>query len=247
MHLHMKSLLTGLIFSLVLLTFSSCGLTLPIPGGPGAGPAGPVPLSDTEILQGLREAIQVGAKNAAGLAHKQDGYFKNAKLFIPFPAEAQNVADKVRQLGFGSLVDNFVVTLNRGAEEAAGKAAPIFANAVTQMKWDDVRAILKGNETAATDYFRRTTRKPLYDAFYPVIKKSLDNVEATKYWGDITSTYNKIPLVKPVNTDLTAYATDRALDGLFILLADEEAKIRKDPVSRVTDILKRVFGYTGVI
>lgn len=232
---------------LVSLILSSCGLTLPIPGTPGGGPAGPVPLTDAEILAGLRDAIQVGAQKAAGTANKTDGYFKNPKLFIPFPAEAQNVADKVRQLGFNSLVDNFILTLNRGAEDAAGKAAPIFADAVKKMSWEDVRGILKGNDNAATEFFRNKTRKPLYDAFYPVIKNSLDQVEATRYWTDITSTYNKIPLVKPVNTDLTAYATNKALDGLFLLLADEEAKIRKDPVNRVTDILKRVFGYTGPI
>lgn len=235
------------IFILIALFLGSCGLTLPIPGGTGGGPVGPVPLTDAEILAGLRDAIQVGAQSAAKAANKQDAYFKNPKLFIPFPAEAQNVADKVRQLGFNSLVDNFVLTLNRGAEDAAGKAAPIFVDAVKKMGWEDVRGILKGNDNAATEFFKKHTRKPLYDAFYPVIKNSLDQVQATKYWTDITGTYNKIPLVKPVNTDLTAYATNKALDGLFLLLADEEAKIRKDPVNRITEILKRVFGYTGPI
>jgi hypothetical protein len=224
--------------------FNSCGLTIPIPGGPTTGNT-PAPLTDAEILAGLREAIEVGSRKASQSANRTDGYFKNPRLFIPFPSEAQNVADKVRQLGFNKLVDDFVLTLNRGAEDAASKAAPIFADAVKKMAWEDVNGILKGNETAATDYFRKHTRKPLYDAFYPVIKNSLDQVQATKHWTDITATYNKIPLVKPVNTDLTAYATNRALDGLFILLAEEEGKIRKDPVSRITDILKRVFGYTG--
>jgi hypothetical protein len=230
-----------------LLWLSSCGLSLPVPGGQLPGGNGPVPLSDTEILQGLRDAIQVGATSAANLANKQDAYLKNQKLFIPFPSEAQNVADKVRQLGFGKLVDDFVVTLNRGAEQAAGKAAPIFIDAVKKMKWDDVRGILKGSDNAATQYFQRTTRQPLYNAFYPVIQNSLNQVEATKYWNDITSTYNKIPFVQPVQTDLAKYATDKALDGLFVLLTEEEMKIRKDPAQRVTDILKRVFGYTGPI
>jgi hypothetical protein len=234
------------ILLLLAIFLSSCGLTLPVPGGTG-GNGGPLPLTDAEILAGLKDAIEVGAKKAAQTANRTDGYFKNPKLFIPFPAEAQNVADKVRQLGLNQLVDDFVMTLNRGAEDAAGKAAPIFADAVKKMGWEDVRGILNGNETAATDYFQKHTRKPLYDAFYPVIKNSLDQVNATKYWTDITGTYNKIPLVKPVNTDLTAYATNKALDGLFVLLAEEEGKIRKDPVNRVTEILKRVFGYTGPI
>lgn len=236
-----------LILLLIAVMVGSCGLTLPIPTGTGGGNTGPLPLTDAEILAGLRDAIQVGAQSAAKAANKTDAYYRNPKLYIPFPAEAQNVADKVRQLGFNSLVDNFVMTLNRGAEDAAGKAAPIFIDAVKKMGWNDVRAILKGNDNAATEFFKTHTRKPLYDAFYPVIKNSLDQVEATRYWTDITGTYNKIPLVKPVNTDLTAYATNKALDGLFILLADEEAKIRKDPVNRITDILKRVFGYTGQI
>jgi len=222
-----------------------CGVSLPFPGGTGSG--GTLPLSEAEIIQGLRESIQVGAKNASVLANKQDAYFKNPRLFIPFPPEAQNAADKIRQLGLGELVDNFVLTLNRAGEQAAGKAAPIFADAVKKMSWEDARGILKGSDNAATEYFRRTTRSPLYDAFYPVVQNALKDVEATKYWGDITGTYNKIPFVQPVQTDLAHYATDKALDGLFVLLQDEEAKIRKNPADRITEILKRVFGYEGVI
>jgi hypothetical protein len=140
-------------------------------------------------------------------------------------------------------VDKFVMTLNRGAEDAAKEAKPIFVNAIKQMTIQDAWGILKGEEDAATEYLRRTTSAQLREKFAPVIANSLNKVNATKYYGDIINTYNKIPLVEKVNPDLNDYATTKAMDGLFLLIAGEEKKIRQDPMARTTELLKKVFGY----
>lgn len=141
----------------------------------------------------------------------------------------------------GKLVDDFVVSLNNAAEQAAIEAKPIFVNAVKQMTFDDAKKILNGPDNAATEYFKGRTSQQLSEAFAPKVKTSLDQVKVTKYWSEITSTYNKIPFVQKVETDLTKYATDQALKGLFHTLQGEEKKIRQDPTARVTDLLKKVF------
>ncbi len=199
------------------------------------------PLSTEEITSGLKEALSVGSRNASGNASKTDGYFKNPLLFIPFPPEAQIVASKLRQIGLGNKVDEFILSLNRGAELAAKESAPVFVSAITTMSIKDAVGILKGSDTSATSYLRRTTGVELQSRFRPIIDKSLASVNATKYWADIITTYNKIPLVKKMNPDLSNYATGMAIKGLFVLVGQEETKIRKDPAARVTEILKRVF------
>lgn len=205
---------------------------------PAAAPA----LTNDEVISGLREALTVGTNNSAGLASKLDGYYKNPALFIPFPPEAQKVKDKVEQLGMKEQSDKFVLTLNRAAEEAAKDAAPVFINAIKGMSIQDGFAILKGADNAATQYLKDKTTAELTAKFTPVVQNAINKVELTKYWNPIITTYNKIPFVEKQNPDLTAYVTGRAIDGLFKLIADEELKIRKDPVARVTDILKKVFG-----
>jgi hypothetical protein len=201
------------------------------------------PLTTAEVTEGLKEALINGISNGSNLASQIDGYFKNPKIKIPFPPDVKKVEDKLRQIGLGSEVDKFVLTLNRGAEDAAKEAKPIFVNAIKQMTIEDAWGILRGSDNAATEYLRRTTSGPLYEKFHPVIANSLNKVNATKYYGDIVNTYNKIPLVEKVNPDLNDYATKKAMDGLFLLIADEEKKIRQDPVARTTDLLKKVFGY----
>jgi hypothetical protein len=145
-------------------------------------------------------------------------------------------------MGFGSKVDEFVMTLNRGAEDAAKEAKPIFINAIKQMTIDDAFGILKGQPDAATQFLKRTTTGQLKEKFKPVIQNSLNKVSATKYYGDLVNTYNKIPLVEKVNPNLDDYATDLAIQGLFTMVAKEEKNIRENPVARTTDLLKRVFG-----
>lgn len=206
------------------------------------GAAAPAPLSNQEVINGLREALTVGTNNSSSFASKLDGFYKNPTLFIPFPPEAQKVKDKIDALGLKDQTDKFVLTLNRAAEEAVKDAAPVFVNAITSMTITDGFTILKGGDNAATQYLKDKTSAELRTKFTPVVQNAINKVELTKYWNPIITTYNKIPFVEKQNPDLTAYVTERAMQGLFKLIADEELKIRKDPMARVTDILQRVFG-----
>ena len=198
-------------------------------------------LTTQEVAEGLKQALEQGASKGAAQASKEDGYYRNPKIRIPFPEDVSRVEEKLRQLGLGSEVDRFVMTLNRGAEEAAKEARPIFINAIRSMTIQDAWNILKGEDNAATQYLRRTTSDQLRVKFQPVISKSLDQVNATRYYGDIVSTYNRLPGVQKVNPDLEDYATTKALDGLFLLIAEEEKNIRENPVARTTELLKKVF------
>jgi hypothetical protein len=200
------------------------------------------PLTNDEIIKGLKEALTIGSKNSSTLASKVDAYYKNPKLFIPFPPEAAKIEKTLRDFGQGKLVDDFIKTLNRAAEEAAKESAPIFVDAVKKMTINDGLKILNGADNAATSYLKTNTNTQLNAKFKPVIEKALSKVNATKYWKDIITYYNKIPTVQKMNPDLPAYATDKAIDGLFVLVANEELKIRKDPAARVTEILRKVFG-----
>jgi len=197
----------------------------------------------SEVAEGLKEALLKGVSTGADRLSQVDGYFKNPEIKIPFPPDTKKVEDRLRQIGMGDQVDRFVATLNHGAEEAAKEAKPIFISAIQQMTIEDAWGILKGQQDAATQYLKKTTSVQLKDKFKPVIKNSLDKVSATKYYGDLVNTYNKIPLVEKVNPNLDDYATDLAIQGLFTMIAKEEQNIRKDPLARTTDILKRVFAY----
>lgn len=200
--------------------------------------------TNQEIIDGLKEALSIGSKNAGGSASKVDGYFKNTLIKIPFPAEAKKMETQLRSLGMNKQVDDFILTMNRAAEEAAKQAAPIFVDAVKQMTITDGVNILKGSDSAATHYLRDKTTTPLHDKFKPVIKTAIQKVDVTKYWNPLITAYNKIPFVDKMNPDLDEYITMKALNGMFILVAQEETKIRKDPAARVTDLLKKVFGST---
>jgi hypothetical protein len=199
-------------------------------------------LSNGDIIKGLKQALTIGTGNASRDLNKPGAYLKNALIRIPFPKEVQQVATKLRSLGMNTLVDNFEKSMNTAAERAAIKAKPIFVSAITGMNVSDAVGILKGNKNAATVYFKSKTSNALKSAFRPEISKALSAVNATKYWTDITSAYNKLPFVTKVNTNLTNYVTDKALDGLFLKVAQEELKIRDNPSARVTDILRKVFG-----
>lgn len=202
---------------------------------------GEIPLNNSEVIKGLKEALTIGAQNSTALTAQLDGYYKNPEIFIPFPAEANKVKEKVEALGMKKQVDEFVVTLNRAAENAAKEATPIFIEAIKNMSISDGFAILKGNNNAATQYLKEKTTIQLRAKFKPIVKNSINQVEVTKYWNPIINTYNKIPFIDKQNPDLEDYVTTKAMDGLFLMLEKEEKKIRKDPEARVTDILKRVF------
>jgi hypothetical protein len=204
---------------------------------------GEKPLTTAEVGEGLREALINGISKGSDLVSQMDGYFKNPEIKIPFPPDVKKVEDKLRQIGLGGEVDKFVMTLNRGAEDAAKEAKPIFISAIKQMTIEDAWGILKGEENAATEYLKKTTSAQLKEKFMPVMQASLDKVNATKYYSDIINRYNSIPLVQKVNPDLNSYATDLAIQGLFTMIAKEEKNIRQDPVARTTELLKRVFGY----
>lgn len=199
-------------------------------------------LSENEIIGGLKEALSVGIKNGATQASSLDGFLKNEVIKLMLPPELQRAEATLRKLGLGSEVDKFVVSLNRAAEDAAKESVPIFTSAITSMSVKDALGILNGADTAATSYLKRTTNTGLYDAFFPVVEKTLDKNEATRYYTDLANAYNKVPLVKKINPDLKQYATQKAMDGLYHLIGEEEKKIRKDPVARVTQTLKKVFG-----
>jgi hypothetical protein len=200
------------------------------------------PLTNAEVINGLKEALTVGTNKSTDLASKLDGYYKNPALFIPFPPEANKVKEYAIKAGMGAKVNEFEMTLNRAAEEAAKDAAPVFINAIKGMSIGDGFAILKGSDTAATHYLGDKTTPELKQKFTPIVQSAIDKVQLTKYWNPIITSYNKIPLVQKQNPDLTAYVTDKAIKGLFKLIADEELKIRKDPMARVSDLLKKVFG-----
>jgi hypothetical protein len=200
------------------------------------------PLTTAEVAQGLKEALIKGISTGSDLVSQADGYLKNPQIRIPFPPEVKKVEDRLRQIGLGGEVDKFVVTLNRGAEDAAKEAKPIFIEAIRAMTIQDAWAILRGESDAATQYLKRTTSGLLKEKFKPVIQNSLNKVNATRYYGEIVTRYNQIPLVQKVNPDLDDYATDKAIEGLFLMIAREESNIRQNPVARTTEILKRVFG-----
>lgn len=198
-------------------------------------------VSTEEVSKGLKEALVKGTTKGSEQASKQDGFFKNTRIKIPFPPEVQKVETRLRAMGMNSLVDDFVLSVNRAAEDAAIKAKPIFVNAITSMSISDAWNILTGEKNAATQYLKRTTSGELYTAFNPVIQNSLKKVNATKYYNDVITTYNAIPLVEKVNPDLDDYVTNRTMDGLFTLIEDEERNIRENPIARTTELLKKVF------
>ena len=197
-------------------------------------------LSSDEIISGLKEALGVGTNNASQKLSNVDGFFKDAAIKILMPEEAKKVESKLRGLGMGKQVDNAILSMNRAAEDASKEVAPIFVNAIKGMSIQDGVGILKGGDFAATNYLKDKTTASLTEKFRPVIEASLQKVNATKYWNTVFSTYNTFSSEK-VNTDLVAYVTEKALAGIFHQVGLEEQKIRKDPVARTTDLLKKVF------
>lgn len=214
----------------------SSGIVSSVLGKTGSGN-----LSTDDIAAGLKEALSVGAEKAGSKLSSVDGFFANAALKILMPEEAKKAEQKLRAIGLGKQVDEAVLSMNRAAEDASKSAAPIFVNAIKQMSIQDAAGILKGGDHAATDYLKGKTTSALTESFRPVIEKSLEKVNATKYWNTVITTYNKFTLTK-INPDLSAYVTEKALSGIFYQVAEEEQQIRKNPVARTSELLKKVFG-----
>ena len=202
-------------------------------------------LSNDEIIQGLKEALRVGTENSVSSANRTDGYFANALIKIAFPEDAAFVKTALNAIPIigPPIVDELVLKINRAAEDAADEAKPIFLSAITNITFADALNILNGADDAATQYLKTNTYSQLKEAFKPSIETSLSSVGATSAWNTVTTTYNNyVPSPQPINTDLPDYTTGKAVDGLFVLIAQEETKIRTDPAARINDILQTVFG-----
>ena len=198
-------------------------------------------VSEEEVGNGLKEALNNGIEKGVKQLSIKDGYFKDEQIKLLMPEEALQVESKLRKLGQGSKVDAMIESMNRAAEDAASSSKELFVSAIKNLNVNDAMSILKGEDNAATVYLSSETRIQLIVKFKPIIKTSLDKVGATKHWTTVFNTYNKIPMVQKVNPDLVGYATDKAIDGLFVQIAKEELEIRKNPAARVTDLLKKVF------
>jgi hypothetical protein len=211
-----------------------------LPGGQGRGT--PAPQDQKTTASGLKEALSIGTENAVKSVSRLDGYFRNEAIKILLPDKLQQAADMIGKLGYQKQVDNLVLTMNRAAEAAAPKAKAMFVQAIKEMTFDDTRQILQGGDTAATEYFKGKTRGKLYTEFKPVVTTNMDKVGAAKAYKDFTAPAQAIPFASKDSMDLDHYVTNKALDGLFIMVGEEERKIRTDPAARVTDLLKKVFG-----
>ena len=199
--------------------------------------------NSAEINSGIKEALVKATGISADRLGAKDGYLGNLDVKILFPEEAKNIEKTLRSLGLDTMVDQVITSINRAAEDAALEAKPIFTDAIKQMSIADVKTILMGEENAATNYFSTTTSPALTEKFSPIIDSSLKKTDATKYWQDVMTRYNKVPFVKKVDTDLTAYVTKKAIDGLFVEIAKEELKIRENISARSSPLLEKVFGF----
>lgn len=235
----MKKLITPIVFFFYMI-LTSCATLTQIADAAGQQLMNP---TNSEITSGIKEALEKGTGISAERLATQNGYLGNLDVKILFPQEAKNVESTLRSLGLGSMCDQVITSLNRAAEDAAMEAKPIFVDAIKQMSFQDVQKILLGEQNAATQYFQGTTTTSLSAKFSPIIDASLKKVDATKYWSDVMTRYNKVPFVKKVDTDLTAYVTQKAIDGLFIEIAKEELKIRENISARTSPLLQKVFGY----
>jgi hypothetical protein len=214
------------------------------------GPLGKLPgttsITQDEAAQGIRQALDQGVSTGISLLNKQDGFLGNQAYKIFLPAEAQKIEATLRQVGMSALVDRAIIQINRAAEDAVGFARPIFVDAIQQMTINDAINIIKGGSNSATQYFKQKTTEKLLAAFLPVIKGSLDKFSATKYYGDMVSTYNKFPTtVNKLNPDLPSFVAGKAVDALFDQIEKEEANIRSNAAARSTDILKKVFSWAA--
>ena len=204
-----------------------------------------IDLTNEEVISGLKEALNVGIKNAVNLSSVTDGFLKNDVIRLPFPPDAIKVREKAINFGLSKQVTTFEETLNRAAEEATKKALPIFVNAIKNMSVSDGFSILKGGDGAASKFLKSQTSNQLVIAFAPVVKEATTKVQLTAYWNPIITRYNSAMTLsggQKLDPDLDAYITQKAIDGLFYLVETEENKIRKDPLARVSDILVKVFG-----
>jgi len=234
----MKTIFTLLIISV---TLGSCETLQQVANAAGVSTG--VGISNTEAAAGTKEALGQGITKSVLQLNNTDGFFRNELYKVLLPPEARKIENTLRDLGFNSLVDKAILQINRGAEDAAGYAKPIFVEAIKNMTLSDAIGLIRNGDTSATHFFRDKTTAKLLEAFRPVIAASLQKVDATKYYGDMVTKYNNFPTTfKRLNPDLTSYVTQKATDALFNLIAKEEINIRTNFAARTTDILRKVFG-----
>jgi hypothetical protein len=198
-------------------------------------------LSDAKIGSGLQEALKVGTENAVVQTGTADGFLMNKAIKILMPKSLQTIEKPLRLVGYGPQIDEFVIGMNRAAEKAVPFAKDIFWEAIGAMTFDDARKILNGNDTAATDYFKSKTSKKLQTAFLPSVKDVMDQVGVNRQYNELIGKYKDVPFSKSITFDVNQYVTEKATDGLFFVVGQEEKKIRTNPAARVTDLLKEVF------
>jgi len=198
-------------------------------------------LDSNTIIAGLKEALSIGAQNGVKTVSQADGYFGNQMIKILVPEKIQKIANVMRKAGFHKEVDQFELSMNRAAEKAGPQALAFFTDAIKEMTIPDGVKILRGKDTEATDYLRSKTYEKIYGSFKPVVSSAMNDVGVTKSFKEMMDKAREIPLLKRETVDLDHYVTSKALDGLFLMVGQEEKKIRKDPVARVTDLLKKVF------
>lgn len=227
----------------ILLSLSACDVLKSITGMTSVEQTA---LSQEEIRSGLREALHISTDTSVIKASALDGYLGNAAIKILVPSEAQRVIDKTRNIplvnnAVARAVERFEESMNRAAEDAAGEAKEVFKEVIQNITFQDVVQILNGEDNAATQFLENNARQSLYDRFYPIVDNSMSKKNVDQTWSQVTGLYNQ-HVGGEIETDLNEYITNKALDGLFHLIAEEEGKIRKDPVHRVTEILQKVFG-----
>jgi len=198
-------------------------------------------LDNNTVAAGLKEALSVGTRNSVSLVSKADGYFKNPQIRIPLPENVRKIEKVLRSAGMGREVDKFLLSMNRAAEKAAPRALDLFLGAVKEMTIPDAISILRGNDTAATEYLKAKTSDKLYRSFRPEVSAAMDTVGVTLSFKRMMDKARSIPFLKDESVDLDHYVTTKALDGLFLMVSHEEMKIRKDPAARVTDLIRKVF------
>lgn len=242
----MKNLITLAAMALIATGCSSTQFARTMETASGVlGEGGSAGLTNEEVIAGLKQALTKGAEHSVDVASATDGFWKDARLRIPFPEEAIKVRNTLLDIGMSAQVEQFERTMNHAAENAAKEAVPIFVNAIKGMTVADGFAILKGDEHAATDFLKERTTQELTGKFRPIVERATQEVALTSYWQPLTSAYNTATLFtggQTVDPDLDAYVTQRAIDGLFVLVAEQEQRIREDPLARTTDLLRRVFG-----
>ncbi len=228
----MKKLLSVIVLSVAL---NSCDILSNLPTGGY--------VTEAEAGNGIKEALSQGLVKAVIQLNRQDGFFKDAFYKILMPPDARKIENTLRDLGMGKMVDKAILQINRAAEDAAGFAKPIFVDAIRSMTISDAIGLVRNGDTSATHFFRVKTTDKLIAAFLPVIKASLDKVDATRYYSDVINTYNNFPTTfRKLNPDLPSFVTGKATDALFDLVAKEEINIRQNIAARTTELLRKVFG-----